>query len=151
METYKIEMYAKGTAENAKSLMKELSQIVYDEFELSSVFGVSIQQENPPESVFEKVMVLCMVDLEDGLNTKQISKMLPVLTENKEYMPIEFQSDNTSAIGFIESQYYQMHDYKPDFFEDKITDILYDKNLETPDGIYLTPDGWQFYMGYFND
>ena len=150
MDTYKIQMYIKATAKDAVWLRKNLAQIVYDEFELSSVFGVSVEQENPPASVFEKVMVLCMVELGDGLNTNQISNMLPMLTENRDYIPIEFHTDNTSAIGFINSDYYQVHDYKPEFIEEKVKAILDDIKLESPDKTYMTPDGSQFYMDYFN-
>jgi hypothetical protein len=43
-------------------------------------------------------MVLCMVELESGLNAKQLSLILLVLNDKKDYIPIEFHSNNTSAI-----------------------------------------------------
>ena len=55
MNTYKIQMYVKGTEENADSLRNELTQIVYDEFELGSVFGVSVELEDPPENLMNSV------------------------------------------------------------------------------------------------
>jgi len=151
MNYYKVQMYVKCTEEKAASLRQELAQTIYDEFELDSVFGVDVDMETPPETIFEKVMVLCMVELEDGLNTKQISQMLPVLNKDKNYILIEFHNNNTSAYGFIEAVYYQIHDYKADFIAEQINAILDDKNLETPDGIYMTPDGRQFRMDYFSD
>jgi hypothetical protein len=149
--TYKIQMYVKCTEEKAVSLREELAQITYDEFELDSVFDVSVDSSIPPETTSDNVMALCMVELEKGLHIKQIEKLLSLLPADKDYMPIEFHNNNTSAYGFIESEYYQIHDYKPDFIEEQINIILEDIRLESPDGIYMTPDGRQFYMGYFND
>ena len=103
------------------------------------------------ESMKSCIMVLCMVALEDGITKNKISKMLWLLSSYKEYMPIEFQTDNTAAIGFIESEYYESHDYKPDFIENTVNAILDDINLESPDKIYPAPDEKTFYMDYFND
>ena len=97
------------------------------------------------------IMVLCMVRLEDGLDVKQINTIMDSLPAGKKYMLIEFHENNTSAYGFIESEYYSIHDYVPDFFAKQINAILDDMNLENSDGMYLTPDGRQFYMGYFKD
>jgi len=148
---YKVQMYVKCTDEKTATLKKELAQIIYDEFELDSVFSVNVEMETPPKTVFEKVMALCMVELGDGLFEKQIRLMLKSLPANKHYMPIEFHNNNTSAYGFIEAEYYQIYDYKPDFIAEQINAILDDKNLENPDGEYMTPDGRQFCMDYFSD
>ena len=51
---YKVQMYVKCTDEKAAAMRNELSQIIYDEFELDSVFGLEIDMEIPPETVFEK-------------------------------------------------------------------------------------------------
>lgn len=149
--TYKVQMYVKGTEEDAISLRKSLAQSVYDEFELGSVFGVSVERNDPPEDIFNRVMALCMVELEDGLDETQVSKVMAALPAGKKYMPIAFHDNNTSAYGFVDSEYYQIHDYNPEFFAELINAILGDKNLESPDGRYMTPDGRQFYMGCFGD
>ena len=151
IKTYKVQMYIKGTEKDARSLRKDLSLIVYDEFQVNSVFGVSVELENPPENIFDTVMSLYMVELEDGLSEKQISKLMETLPAGKKYIPIEFHENNTSAYGYIDAEYYQVHDYKPNFFADRINAILDDMNLENPEGLYLTPDGRHFYMGYFKD
>ena len=152
MSLYKVQMNVKCTDEDASALREELAQIVYDEFELESVFGVSVDLDNnPPETVSNIVMALCMVELECGLHGKQINEVLKSLPDDKDYMPIEFHNNNTSAYGFIESEYYQTHDYKPEFFAEQINAILDDKNLETPDGMYMTLDGRLFRMDYFKD
>lgn len=151
MNTYKVQMYVKGTEEDAASLRKHLAQSVYDEFELGSVFGVRITLEEPPEAVSDRVMALCMVELETGLTEVQIEKLMSSLPADKEYMPIEFHAENASAYGFVEAEYYQIHDYSPSFFAEQIEAILSDTALETADGRYLTPDGSQFLLGYCND
>lgn len=151
MNTYKISIYVKGTEDDAVALRKSLAQSVYDEFELGSVFGVDVVLEEPPEEIFDRVMALCMVELEDGLNAEQVDKVMASLPADRKYMPIEFHENNTSAYGFVDSEYYQVHDYKPDYFAEYIKSVLGDKNLELPNGRYMTPDGRQFYMGYFND
>jgi hypothetical protein len=151
MNTYKIQMYVKCREDRVDQLRKELVQSIYDEFGLDSVFSVSVDMETPPESAFNNVMALCMVELEEGLHERQVKMLLSLLPADKDYMPIEFHENNTSAYGFIESEYYQLYDYTPDFIKEKIDDILCDRNLETPDGLYFTPDGRQFCMDYFND
>ena len=151
MDYYKIQMYVKCTEEKADSLREELAQTIYDEFELGSVFGLDIEMETPPEDVFYKVMALCMVELGEGLHERQIKMLLSLLPSDKNHIPIEFHNNNTSAYGFIESEYYQLYNYKPDFIEEQINAILDDRNLENPDGIYMTPDGRQFCMDYFSD
>lgn len=103
------------------------------------------------DSANEYVMVLCMVELEDGIDKRQINKMLDFLPENSKYMSIEFHDNNTSAYGFIESDYYQTHDYSTEFISDTVNAILADKFLENNNGIYTTPDDKRFYMNYFND
>lgn len=151
MNTYKISIYVKGTEDDAVALRKSLAQSVYDEFELGSVFGVDVVLEEPPEGIFDRVMALCMVELEDGLSDEQVSKVMAALPAGKKYMPIEFHENNTSAYGFVDAEYYQRHDYKPEYFADAILPILEDMSLETQDSRYMTPDGRQFYMSYFND
>jgi len=151
MDFYKIQMYVKCTEEKADSLREELAQTIYDEFELDSAFSVNVDSTIPPETVFEKVMALCMVELGEGLHERQIKMLLSLLPSDKNHIPIEFHINNASAYGFIESEYYQIHDYKPDFIEEQINAILDDRNLENPDGIYMTPDGRQFCMDYFSD
>lgn len=151
MNIYKIEMYVKGTEDDAIALRKDLAQTVYDEFELGSAFGVSVTPDDCPEDILNRVMALCQVQLEDGLTAKQISRLLASLPEGRQYMLIEFHENNSSAYGFIDAEYYQVHYYKPDFFADMIKGILGDMKLEKPGGMYMTPDGRQFYMGYLND
>lgn len=151
MYTYKIQMYVEGSEDDAISLRKSLAQTVYDEFELGSVFGVSVERDEVPEDLFDRVMALCMVELETGLGPKQILKLMDALPEGKKYMPIEFHANNTSAYGFVDDEYYQVHNYTSDFFEEQINAILDDKRLERPDGRYMTPDGRQFFMDYFKD
>lgn len=148
---YKVDMYVKGTDDDAISLRKSLAQTIYDEFELGSVFGVTVTLDNCPEGLLNRVMALCMVELEDGLDEKQVSKVIAALPSDRKYMPIEFHDNNTSAYGFIDSEYYQIHDYKPEYFAGMINAIIGDMNLERPDGMYMTPDGRPFYMGHFND
>jgi hypothetical protein len=150
MSTYKVEMYVNGTEDDAIELRKNLNQTVYDEFELGSVFGLNVHTAIPPENIFNRVMALCMVELENGLNENQIKKLADALPAGRKYMQIEFHENNTSAYGFIDAEYYQIHDYKPDFFAEQINAVLDDQTLESPDGMYLTPDGRQFYMGYIN-
>jgi len=94
-------MYVKGTEAHAVSLRKHLAQSTYDEFELGSVFGVTVALENIPENFHDRVMAFCMVKLEDGLSVKQINRLMDALPENKKYMQIEFHENNTSAYGFI--------------------------------------------------
>ncbi len=149
--TYKVQMYVQGTEEDAIGLRKDLAQTVYDEFELGSVFGVTIDLDFPPEDIFDRVMALCMVELEDGLQPEQIGRLMDALPAGRQYMPIEFHTDNTSAYGFVDAEYYQIHDYKPEVFKEQISTILSDMRLESPDGKYMTPDGRQYYMGYFKD
>lgn len=96
-------------------------------------------------------MVLCIVELERGINTKQISKILDFLDDKREFMPIEFHMNNTSAYGFIDSEYYETHNYSPDFIANTVNTILDDMGLESSDGVYSTSDGHKFYMSYFND
>ena len=151
MNTYKVQMYINGSEDDAASLRKCLAQAVYDEFELGSVFGVKVELDDPPPDIFDRVMALCMVGLEDGLDKKQIGKLMNALPPDRTYMQIEFHENNTSAYGFIDAEYYQIHDYDQGFLAEQINGILDDNELESPDGRYMTPDGRQFYMGYFND
>lgn len=149
MGIYKVQMHVEGTEDDAIALRISLAQSVCDEFELNRVYGVSVDLEIPPVNTY--VMALCMVELEDGLTQDQVCKVLSVLPDSGSYMPIEFHDNNTSAYGFVDSEYYQIHDYTTEFIKDKINAVLDDKRLELPDGTYSTPDGRQFYMGYFND
>lgn len=151
MNIYRVEMYIEGMEDDAASLRKSLAQTVYDEFELGSVFGVRVEQNEPPENLFDRVMALCLTELETGLEPKQIVKLMGALPGGRKYMPIEFHQNNTSAYGFVDDEYYQIHDYSPEFFAEQINAILEDKNLERLDGKYMTPDGRQFFMGLFTD
>ena len=151
MKTYKVQMYISGSEEDAIALRKELAQIVHDEFQLGPVFGVTVDLDDPPADIHDRVMALCMVGLEDGLDARQISKLMDALPTDKKYMQIEFHENNTSAYGFIDAEYYGTHNYEPGFISEQIQAILDDVELEKPDGRYMTPDGRQFYMGYFND
>lgn len=149
MNNYKIQMSFEGTEEDADSLRKELAQVVYDEFELGSVYNVSVNLNNPQENTY--VMALCMVELESGFDIRQINKMMSVLPKESNYMPVEFHANNTSAYGFIDAEYYQTHEYNTGFINETVNAILEDMSLESPECIYSTPDGQYFYMGYFND
>ena len=51
MNTYKVQMYINGTENDAIFLRKSLAQTTYDEYELGSVFGVSVELESPPEEI----------------------------------------------------------------------------------------------------
>lgn len=149
MNVYKIQAFAKGSEEDAISLRKELAQTIYDEFELGGVFGVSVELDTPPQDAY--IMALCMVELETGLTKKQIDKLLSILSDEGDYMMIEFHENNTSAYGFVNVDYYQTHDYDQQFLSNIITPILGDMKLESDDGVYDTPDGRQFYVGYLTD
>ena len=151
MNTYKISMYVKGTEDDAISLRKYLAQATRDEFELNAVFGVAVDMDNPPENLCDRVMALCMVCIDDGLEPKQIGRLMAALPEGQKYMQIEFHHERTSAYGFIEAEYYEVHDYKPEYFAEIINAIIEDDRLESPKCEYLTPDGRVFYMGYFNE
>ena len=151
MNTYRVRMYINGTEDDAISLRKNLAQTVYDEFELGSVYGLSVDTCTPPKDVFDMVMALCMVELEDGLSEKQIGKLMDALPADRKYMQIEFHENNTSAYGFIDAGYYQIHGYNQGYFAQQINSILDNMELESPDGRYMTPDGRQFVMGYFNN
>jgi len=70
MNTYRIKAYAKGSKEDAIALRNELAQVIYDEFELGGVFGVSVELDTPPQDKY--VMALCMVELETSLCKAQI-------------------------------------------------------------------------------
>lgn len=144
---YKVQMSVECTEEGATAMRKSLAQAVYDEFELSeqcAVFGVNIELSVLPKHQY--VMALHMVELEDGLEGEQVNRLLSVLPDGRKYMPIEFHENNTSAYGFVDSEYYQIHDYTPGFITSMISDILDDQKLESSDGIYTTPDGKKFYM-----
>lgn len=152
INVYKVQMYVEGTENDAQALRKSLSQSVYEDFEMTegnAVFGVTVELDNLP--THEYVMALCMVGLEDGLDTKQIIKILNVLPCNGKFLPIEFATDNSVAIGFINAEFYELHNYDPVFVSDKIIGILGNMELESPNGIYETPDGRKFCMSYFND
>jgi len=148
MNTYKVKMYVNGTEDDAISLRKSLAQSVYDEYELGSVFGVSVELDVPPENLFDRVMALYMVELEDGLDYRQICRLMDELPANRKYVPIEYHGEQSAAYGYVDTEYFEIHDYKPDFCEDMITSILDDMVLENPDGRYMTPDGRQFFMSY---
>lgn len=150
-DVYKVQMFVKGTEEDAASLRKSLAQTVFDGFDMTrqnAVFGVAVDLDIPP--AHEYVMALCMVKLEEGFNIRQINKLVSMLPEDGEYMPIEFHAQNTSAYGFIAADYYEAHDYDNTFFK-SLYEVLEDMDKETPDGIYATPDDRIFYMGYLND
>lgn len=147
MNIYKVQMYIEGTEDDAISLRKSLAQSVSDEFELNRVFGVDVVSDSPQENL---VMALCMVELEDGFDDTQINRLMTILPMGK-YMPIEFHANNTSAYGFVNSEYYQTHDYKPDLLAKTINPILDDMNLENADAAYTTEDGRPFFMGYLPD
>ena len=149
MDTYKIMAYAKGSEEDAAALRKELAQVVYDEFELGGVFGVSVELDIPPKDTY--VMALCMVELETGLSKAQVGKVLSMLPDKGDYMPVEFHDNNTSAYGFVSADYYQQYNYEPGPLSEIINPILGDMKLESANGVYKTADGSLFYMGYFRD
>jgi hypothetical protein len=151
MSTYRVTLYAEGTEEDALSLKKSLAQSINDEYSLKSVFSVSVDLDDPPDDLSDRVMALCMVELEMGLDRKQLDQLMHELPEGRKYMPIEFHENNTSAYGFIDSEYYEEHGYKTDCFSEQINAILDDMRLESSDGRYRTPDGRLFYMGYFSD
>ena len=146
---YKVQMYVTCSENDALSMQKMLAQTVFEGFEFKSenaVFGVSVEPDKPSE--YDYVMALCMVELSEGFNIQQIGKLLSILPSDKKYVNIEFNAGNTSAYGFVSAEYYELHNYAGTFFNNK---ILEDMALESPDGIYETPDGQKFYMGYFND
>lgn len=148
MNTYKVQMYVNGSEDDAISLQKYFAQSVADEFELSTVFGVSAELDASPEDLFDRVMALYMVELEDGLDYKQICRLMDELPAGKKYVPIEFHGEFTAAYGYVETEYFEIHDYNPGFLVEMITAIMDDMKLENPDGRYMTPDGRQFFMGY---
>ena len=73
MNTYKVQMYIRGSEDDAASLRKHLAQTVYDEFELGSVFGVEIELDSPPAGTIDRAMPLCMVGLEQSFPSDMIA------------------------------------------------------------------------------
>jgi len=148
---YKSEMYVNCTETDSLSLKKSLAQTVFDGFDFgkqNAVFGVTVEPDTlVPENDY--VMALCMVELGDGLSIKQIKKLISILPENAQYMPIEFHAGNTSAYGFICADFFESHNYLNNFFNG-IDEVLEDKSLESPDGVYETSDGRKFYMSYLS-
>jgi hypothetical protein len=117
--------------------------------EKNAVFGVNVEITIAP--AHEYVMALYMVELDDGLDAKQIERLLSELPDNGKFIPIEFSGENSTAIGFINAGYFEEHDYNDAFISGKITNILNDMALESPNSVYDTPDGKKFYMGYYKN
>lgn len=115
---------------------------------VNGAIGKSSKLTEPQRHVY--VMVLCMVELGAGINLNQILEMLALLSPEKRYIHVEFHAANTSAYGYIESEYYEGYNYASDFLENMVLPVIDDKNLESPDGVYTISDGRYFYMGYFN-
>jgi len=49
MNIYKVTMHVKCTEDDAELLRKILAQTIYDDFELGSVFNVSVELDNSPD------------------------------------------------------------------------------------------------------
>jgi hypothetical protein len=96
-------------------------------------------------------MFLCLVECGEGLNREQMNQMLPMFHGGKSYMPVEFHMNNTSAYGFIESEYYEKHDFKTDFIAKHVEAVCDDWNLESNNFEYTAPDGEKFYMNFCDD
>ena len=69
MNIYKVLMYVKCTEDDAISLRKNLAQITYDEFELGSVFGVSVDLDTPPEEIPDRAIIQQIFDVTESALT----------------------------------------------------------------------------------
>ena len=57
---------------------------------------------------------------------------MAILPDNKKFLPIEITSENSAAVGFIETDFYETHSYSTDSISSEIKKILegwYWKNL----------------------
>lgn len=90
------------------------------------------------------VMVLGTIEPTTGLFPAQVKQVLEQLSDTKEYVPIEFHENNTSAYGYIESDYYERYDYEYDRMVKCVCPILNDMKMETADGVYYLPDGARY-------
>lgn len=86
--------------------------------------------------------VLIEKPIEDGLTQDEIIKMLEFFKEDEELFPIEIESDNSSAMGFMtytKAERIGYRYYKGDRFYKRIEDILSDIKLESENNIYDIP------------
>ena len=150
MNTYKVEMYIKGSEEDAVSLRKSLAQTVYDEFELGSVFGVTVRLDEPAEDAYSNVMALCIVSPDTRLCEKQVDRLMEMLPSGKKYTEIDFRQSVASAYGFVDFEYLQTHNHDSGFLAEQVGGILSGIKPENPDETYMTPDGRQFFLGYLS-
>lgn len=94
------------------------------------------------------IMALGMVEVGSGLSAAAYRSLLEHLPEEKEYMPIEFHGNNTSAYGFVESDYYEKHNFDASSFEIDVVPILEDIRNENQTGKYRLSDGADFLLVY---
>ena len=94
------------------------------------------------------VMALRMVELGNGLSPKQIIELTALLDNHKTYMPIEFHANNTSAYGFILSDYFEEYNYLTEDLDKEVSILIDDWNLLSNDNIYSLTDGEKFYMSF---
>lgn len=96
---------------------------------------------------FKFKAVLCMVELEDGLDKEQILNILELIKDDSRgYMPIEIHDNNSSAYGFISSSYYESISYNINNLSEIIKPVLNDWDNQSADNIYTLKDGTKIYM-----
>lgn len=94
------------------------------------------------------IMALGMTELCRGLTAVEYRSLLEHLPADKEYMPIEYHGNNTSAYGFVEADYYEQHNFDPTSFEIDVVPILEDARNENKSGKYRLADGADFLLVY---
>ena len=94
------------------------------------------------------IMALGMTALCGGLTAVEYQSLLEHLPADKEYMPIEYHGNNTSAYGFVEADYYEQHNFDPTSFEIDVVPILEDARNENKSGKYRLADGADFLLVY---
>lgn len=74
---------------------------------------------------------------DEGLTLSEVTELYQALPDKTEAIPIEFQGENSTAMGFIDIETAELMCYSYTELEEYVKEILDDMELESPDGKYV--------------
>lgn len=92
--------------------------------------------------------VFIQVPLDSGVSPVDIRRLVESLDADTDYMWIDIHGEQSSAYGFVESEYYEENDYDNNFISEPLTAILNDQAFENTNGVYTDKNGELFTLTY---
>ena len=78
---------------------------------------------------------------DEGLKLSEVTELYQMLPDGTEAVPVEFQGEYSTAMGFIDIETADRMDYIYTELEEYVKEILNDMDMESPDGRYMFAHG----------